>query len=106
MSIDLSLDRVKRLIVHLPTYTRPTLHIAGTNGKGSVSALLTSILLNADPPLRVGRFNSPHLISIYDCITIDDVPVSSSLYDTVRAEVEHADKEHQTKLSNFEILTL
>jgi len=106
MSIDLSLDRVKRLLVHLPTYTRPTLHIAGTNGKGSVSALLTSILLSADPPLRVGRFNSPHLISIYDCITIDNVPVSPSLYDSVRADVEHADKEHQTKLSNFEILTL
>jgi len=106
MSIDLSLDRVKRLLVQLPPYTRPTLHIAGTNGKGSVSALLTSILLSVDPPLRVGRFNSPHLISIYDCITINNVPVPPSLYDTVRAEVELADKEHQRKLSNFEILTL
>ena len=106
MSIDLSLDRVTKLLIQLPSYTRPTLHIAGTNGKGSVSALLTSILLSADPPLRVGRFNSPHLIHISDCITIDNVPVSSSLYDTVRAEVEHADKVHQTRLTNFEILTL
>lgn len=106
MSIDLSLDRVRELVVHLQAYTRPTLHIAGTNGKGTVSALLTSILLSANPPLCVGRFNSPHLVSVYDCITIDDVPVSSSLYDAVRAEVEDADKKHQTRLSNFEILTL
>ena len=106
MTIDLTLDRVSVLLRHLRPYTRPTLHIAGTNGKGSVSALLSSILINADPPLHVGRFNSPHLASIHDCITINDAPVSASLFDSVRAEVEHADETHRTALSSFEILTL
>ncbi|KAF8196124.1 Mur ligase [Pholiota molesta] len=111
MSIDLSLDRLQRLVTHLRPYTRPTIHIAGTNGKGSVSALLTSILLASHPveshePLRVGRYNSPHLISILDCITIDNKPISRSLYDETRKEVEEADQEHATHLSNFELLTL
>lgn len=106
MSIDLSLERLRKLVSHLPSYTRPTLHIAGTNGKGSVSALLTSILLNSDPPVSVGRFNSPHLVSIYDSITLNNVPVSPSLYNVIRAEVEDADKKHETKLSSFEIVTL
>ncbi|CAA7261219.1 unnamed protein product [Cyclocybe aegerita] len=106
MSIDLSLDRLERLVSHLPPYTRPTLHIAGTNGKGSVSALLTSILRASAPPLRVGRYNSPHLVSIYDCITLDDVPVSPEVYASARAEIEEADAKHGTKLSSFELLTL
>lgn len=106
MSINLTLDRLIKLVPHLPPYNRPTLHIAGTNGKGSVSALLTSILLSSEPPLSVGRFNSPHLVSIYDCITLNNVPVLPSLYNSVRDEVEKADKEYQTKLTNFEILSL
>ncbi|KAF8896800.1 Mur ligase [Gymnopilus junonius] len=99
MSIDLSLTRLLQLLPHLP-YTRPTLHIAGTNGKGSVSALLTSILL-ATPtspshpaPLRIGRFNSPHLLSVLDSITLSNVPVLD------------ADRAQGTKLTNFEVLTM
>ncbi|KAF9522791.1 Mur ligase [Crepidotus variabilis] len=106
MSIDLSLDRLQKLVTHLSPYTRPTLHIAGTNGKGSVSALLASILLHSDPPLRVGRFNSPHLVTVHDCITVNNHPVAPNLYEVVREEVEDADTEHETKLSSFEILTL
>ncbi|KAF9479351.1 Mur ligase [Pholiota conissans] len=106
MSIDLGLDRLERLVSHLPSYTRPTIHIAGTNGKGSVSALLTSILLSSRPPFRVGRYNSPHLITILDCITIDNVPASHSFYDEIRREVEEADQKHGTHLSSFELLTM
>jgi dihydrofolate synthase len=103
MSIDLSLDRLRILVNHLPPYTRPTCHIAGTNGKGSVSALVSSILQSS---LNVGRYNSPHLVSIYDCITINNIPVSSALYNAARAEVTEKDFEKGTKLSSFEILTL
>lgn len=104
MSIDLSLDRLHRLVGHLPTYTRPTCHIAGTNGKGSVSSLLSSILQSSS--LLVGRYNSPHLVSIYDCIVINAEPVKPDVYAKARAEIERADKEHGTKLSSFELLTL
>ena len=104
MSIDLTLDRLRILIDHLPPYTRPTCHIAGTNGKGSVSALVSTILQSSS--LKVGRYNSPHLVSIYDCITIDNIPVSPVSYEAAHAEVIEKDLEKGTKLSSFEILTL
>ncbi|KAJ7134811.1 Mur ligase [Mycena epipterygia] len=106
MSIDLTLDRIQRLARHLPTYTRPTCHIAGTNGKGSVSALVSSMLSSSTPSLSVGRFNSPHLISVNDCIVINNESVSSEVYQAARVEVEQADKEHAIGVSSFEILTL
>ncbi|TFK39220.1 Mur ligase [Crucibulum laeve] len=106
MSIDLSLDRIQRLTTHLPPYTRPTIHIAGTNGKGSVAALVSSILLASKPPYSVGRYTSPHLVSVYDSICIDNEPVSLEVYALLRDEVERADREHSTHLSSFELLTL
>jgi dihydrofolate synthase / folylpolyglutamate synthase len=61
-SIDLSLDRVLRLLAALgnPHHAMaPVIHVAGTNGKGSVVAFLRAILENAG--LRVHVFTSPHL---------------------------------------------
>ncbi|EIW80909.1 Mur ligase [Coniophora puteana RWD-64-598 SS2] len=104
MSIDLSLDRIRRLASQLPTYTRPTCHIAGTNGKGSVSCLLSSVLRSSG--FSIGRFNSPHLVSIHDCITIDDTPVDVESYKNARRIVEGADHEHNTAATRFELLTL
>ncbi|KAH7914278.1 Mur ligase [Hygrophoropsis aurantiaca] len=102
MSVDLSLDRVSALSKKLPKYTRPTFHVAGTNGKGSVTCLLSSILRASD--LTVGRFNSPHLVSIYDCILINDEPVSQQAYQTARQTVEAANQ--AIGASSFELLTL
>jgi len=104
--IDLSLDRLQKAILHLPAYTRPTCHIAGTNGKGSATAILSSILLSPSPPLKVGRYNSPHLISVADSITINHQPVDAELYNSVRGEVERVDDQLATRLTNFELLTL
>ena len=104
MSIDLSLDRIQRLLHVLPPYTRPTIHVAGTNGKGSVCALLGSILYASS--LKVGRFNSPHLLSIYDCIVLGGDNVSPDLYHRARDEVEGVAKQHGIQPSSFEILTL
>ncbi|KAJ6508505.1 Mur ligase [Mycena sanguinolenta] len=106
MSIDLTLDRIQRLARHLPAYTRPTCHIAGTNGKGSVSAMVSSMLSASTPPLSVGRFNSPHLVSVNDCISINNQSVSSEVYQEACAEVERVDKEHGIGVSSFEVLTL
>ncbi|KAH8830189.1 Mur ligase [Flagelloscypha sp. PMI_526] len=106
MSIDLSLDRIRRLAGHLAPYTRPTIHIAGTNGKGSVASLVTSILVASDPPFRVGRFTSPHLLEPRDSLTIDGVALNAAAYRERLALVQEADETHQTHLSGFEILTL
>ncbi|KAJ7245013.1 Mur ligase [Mycena haematopus] len=106
MSIDLTLDRIQRLARYLPAYRRPTCHITGTNGKGSVSAMVSSMLYSSTPPLSVGRFNSPHLVSVNDCISINNQSVSFEVYQEARAEVERADKEQSVGASSFELLTL
>ncbi|CDO70854.1 hypothetical protein BN946_scf184801.g47 [Trametes cinnabarina] len=105
MSIDLSLDRIRKLLNFLPPYTRPTIHVAGTNGKGSVCAVVSSILSATSPPFVTGRFNSPHLVSILDCICIDNAPVSNEVYTTARELVERTNAENGIAASNFELLT-
>ncbi|CCM02459.1 uncharacterized protein FIBRA_04558 [Fibroporia radiculosa] len=104
MSIDLSLDRIRRLQAKLVPYTRPTCHITGTNGKGSVAALLSSIF-QASSARTVGRFNSPHLVSIRDSITINNEPVSADVYEAARSHVEQTDAAHAIGASSFELLT-
>lgn len=65
------LDRVLRLLAHLgdPQHSFPAIHVAGTNGKGSVVAMLASVLEHAG--YRVGRFTSPDLIDFRDRIAIN-----------------------------------
>ncbi|EPQ51076.1 Mur ligase [Gloeophyllum trabeum ATCC 11539] len=105
MSIDLSLDRIRKLLSHLPRYTRPTVHIAGTNGKGSVSSLVSSILHATVPPLKVGRFNSPHLVSVHDSIAVNNEPISPATYTSAKELVEETDRKHDIGSSSFELLT-
>ncbi|KAI6114362.1 Mur ligase [Pisolithus sp. B1] len=103
MSIDLTLERVHILASQF-SYTRPSIHVTGTNGKGSVACLLTSILRASS--FKVGKFNSPHLISIYDCITINDQPVTPELYHECRTQIEQANERINASASSFELLTV
>lgn len=52
----------------------PTIHIGGTNGKGSVSTLVAAALREAG--WRVGLYTSPHLVSFRERIRVDDVPIT------------------------------
>ena len=69
--IHLGLDRIYQLLDALgnPHQQIPVIHVAGTNGKGSVCAFLLSILQTAG--YRVGRYTSPHLIDWCERITIN-----------------------------------
>ena len=51
----------------------PTIHVAGTNGKGSVCAMIASILQQSG--LRVGLYTSPHLVGFEERIRIDGIPI-------------------------------
>ena len=66
------LSRTGRLLDLLghPERTFPAVHVAGTNGKGSVVAMLDAVLRRAG--YRVGRFTSPELVDFRDRIAIDD----------------------------------
>lgn len=69
--IDLSLGRVERLLEKLGGPHKklpPVIHIAGTNGKGSVTAYLKSILQAAG--LRVHVYTSPHLVRFHERIEL------------------------------------
>jgi dihydrofolate synthase / folylpolyglutamate synthase len=69
--IKFGLENISRLMSALdnPHASFRTVHIAGTNGKGSTSAIIASILQAAG--LRVGLFTSPHLISFTERIRIN-----------------------------------
>jgi folylpolyglutamate synthase/dihydrofolate synthase len=101
--MDLSLERIKVLFSHLPQYTLPTIHIAGTNGKGSVSSLVASILQNSG--FSVGRFNSPHLVTVLDSIIINGEPVTLNQYNDVRRVVEAVNSQGDIGATSFELLT-
>jgi dihydrofolate synthase/folylpolyglutamate synthase len=57
-----------------PHEVMPSVHIGGTNGKGSVSTLVAAALREAG--WRVGLYTSPHLISFRERIQVDGVPIS------------------------------
>ena len=103
VTMDLSLKRIKVLLSHLPQYTLPTIHITGTNGKGSVSSLVAMILQASG--FTVGRFNSPHLISVMDSIMINGQPVVLDLYNDARQVVEDLNSGLGISATDFELLT-
>ena len=76
--IKLGLSNITALLKHLgnPHQGLRAVHIAGSNGKGSTAAFLSSILRRAG--YRVGLYTSPHLIDFTERIRVDEVPVSES----------------------------
>jgi folylpolyglutamate synthase/dihydrofolate synthase len=101
--IDLTMAHMRRLMKHLPPLRIPAIHLAGTNGKGSVSAILESILKVAG--LRTARYNSPHLIEARDAIRVDGVPPSKAVYDAAVFSVQRTAKEKNIEVSPFELAT-
>ncbi|GAA5961226.1 hypothetical protein JCM3765_002877 [Sporobolomyces pararoseus] len=103
--ISLGLSRITRLLQALrsPQYITPVVHIAGTNGKGSVSAYLASVLHAAN--LRVGRFNSPHLVDEWDCIRLKEEVVEESVFRKMKTEVEEVNRREGLQATPFEVLT-
>ena len=102
---DLSLKSMEALM-HLsgdPQHAFRSIHITGTNGKGS-TATMVARLLQAQG-LRVGRYSSPHLSSITERIEINGEPVSEELFaEEVLALAAVADMS-EYPASYFELLT-
>jgi len=98
----LGLTNIERLLHRLgdPHHGLRTAVVAGTNGKGSVTAMLASILRESG--LRVGRFISPHVYSVTERIAIDDHPVSIEELDEAATSV--AALERDLEFSYFEAL--
>jgi dihydrofolate synthase / folylpolyglutamate synthase len=69
--IKLGLENIHRLVgeLDLPGKNQPVIHVAGTNGKGSVCAMIDSICRAAGH--RTGLFTSPHLVTYRERIRVD-----------------------------------
>ncbi|GAA5993009.1 hypothetical protein JCM10908_000797 [Rhodotorula pacifica] len=104
--ISLGLTRIHRLLSLLrsPHHATPVVHIAGTNGKGSVSAYLSSILQHGGG-IATGRFNSPHLVDEWDCIHLHGRPVDEGTFREAKRKVEHTSEANQVGATSFEVLT-
>ena len=79
------------------------LHVAGTNGKGSVCAYASSMLHAAGVPC--GRFTSPHLVEKRDCITVNERIVEESLFRQIEDRLQIKNEKEQIGASEFELLT-
>ncbi|KAG8746141.1 folylpolyglutamate synthase [Ceratobasidium sp. 414] len=102
--INLGLERVYQLMKLLPRYTRPTVHVAGTNGKGSVTTMVESVLREAG--FSTGRFNSPHLADVWDSIMLDARPIPEARYTVVRQKIQELNNAHEIGASSFELHTV
>lgn len=70
------------------------IHVAGTNGKGSVCAYIDGMLRSEGK--RTGLFTSPHLVRINERIRINSVPVSDESFLAVFSRVKHAVEKMRT----------
>ena len=103
--VELGLERIYQLLDNLgnPHLQVPIIHIAGTNGKGSVCAYLLSILKAAG--YKVGRYTSPHLVDWTERICLNEQEISSSILEQLLQEVEAAILPEQPSPTQFEVIT-
>ena len=90
--IKLGLDIISGMLSGLdnPQETFNCIHIAGTNGKGSIASALSTILHRAG--YRTGLYTSPHLVSFNERICIDNQPVADDDIVSAHAKVTGAFK--------------
>ncbi|MEX2172308.1 MAG: folylpolyglutamate synthase/dihydrofolate synthase family protein [Pirellulales bacterium] len=93
----LKLDRMRQLLTRLgnPDAGMKLVHVAGTKGKGSTSAMIAAVLTAAG--YRTGLYTSPHLERMEERIAIDGVPCSAAelvaLVDRLRPHVKAHDEQ-------------
>jgi|CXWL01.1.fsa_nt_gi dihydrofolate synthase/folylpolyglutamate synthase len=104
-TIEMGLDRVSRVKLELGLVPEfPIIVVGGTNGKGSVCAMLESILCCAG--YKVGCYTSPHLLRYNERIRIDKKEVDDERLCRAFAQINDARKNRQISLTFFEFGTL
>jgi dihydrofolate synthase/folylpolyglutamate synthase len=104
--VHLGLDRIQRLLADLgnPHHRVPIIHVAGTNGKGSVCAYLSAVLTEAG--YRVGRYTSPHLVDWNERICLNEQPISTEALAELLLQVKAAIPENiEDSPTQFEVIT-
>jgi dihydrofolate synthase/folylpolyglutamate synthase len=103
--VHLGLERIEQLLANLgnPQQRVPIIHVAGTNGKGSVCAYLSSVLTQAG--YCVGRYTSPHLIDWTERICINEKPIAKETLIELLLQVHQAIALQQETPTQFEVFT-
>lgn len=101
----LGLDRISELMKRLgdPQEKIKIVHVAGTNGKGSFCAMLSSVLTESG--YRTGTFSSPALTGVTDSFRIDCKEISEKIFAETMAEIIPECEKMSDKPTEFEILT-
>ena len=94
-----TIDETRAFLSYLgnPDENMKIIHVAGTNGKGSVCKYIQSVLLTAS--YSVGTFTSPHLVKINERFCVDGKPITDGLFceifvETLRRITEYGDTEY------------
>lgn len=103
--VHLGLERITKLLRDLgnPHDRVPIVHVAGTNGKGSVCAYISSILTEAG--YKVGRYISPHLVDWTERISIDLQSITTEELERLILEVRSAIDPQAESPTQFEVIS-
>ena len=97
-----SLSEVRKNIEILGIKLPKVIHVAGTNGKGSVCAYLSNILM--ENHMKVGTFISPHLIEVNERILLDMAPISDRELECISKYVREKLSDKSTAPTYFEYI--
>ena len=99
------LDRMHALLAKLgnPQQQIRTVHVAGTNGKGSTVAMIASMLQECG--YAVGMYTSPHLIEVRERISINGVLIEKAIFADLMRQVAKAAEKAGVEPTFFEALT-
>lgn len=103
--INLGLDRISAILNSLgnPQDSLKCIHVAGTNGKGSVCSIISTILTKAG--LKTGLYTSPHIFEYTERIKINNSDISKDDFTKYLFEICNLADENNIHLTEFEILT-
>ncbi|MBI1318476.1 MAG: bifunctional folylpolyglutamate synthase/dihydrofolate synthase [Candidatus Hydrogenedens sp.] len=103
--IKLGLDNIRALqaAVGNPERACPAVHVAGTNGKGSVLAFLDTMLQSAG--YLTARFTSPHLISLNERFLVEGAPLADAVVDGVLERLLDSAEARGIQPTYFELCT-
>ena len=100
-----TLKRIREILSALnnPEAKLKFIHVAGTNGKGSTTTMLSHILKAEG--YTVGTFVSPYVYNFLERIQINTAPVDESLFADVLTRVKDVVEENEIEANFFEVLT-
>ena len=103
--IELGLERISRILDILgnPQDKLKCIHIAGTNGKGSVCAIIESVL--KETGMKVGLYTSPHIFDYTERIKISGNEISKNDFANYVEKICSIADKNNIYLTEFEILT-